>query len=181
MLSSTASKKLLGGLILLIVLSICLCLTTFALVYSMISLENNIFKTGVVSIDLNGGKPIIEDSELLFAPGMSEQKTFYIKSNSTCDVYYRVYFENVTGSLAPCLDVTILDGEDILYTGKASNLTQETTKTADREIAIGECRELTITFSFPKDQGEGLQSQHLTFDLRADAVQAKNNLDKAFD
>ena len=62
MLSSTASKKLFGGLVLLITLSICLCLTTFALVYSMISLENNIFKTGEVNIDLNGGKHVIEDS-----------------------------------------------------------------------------------------------------------------------
>ena len=181
MLSSTASKKLLGGLILLIVLSICLCLTTFALVYSMISLENNIFKTGGVSIDLNGGKRIIENSELVFAPGMSEQTTFYIENQSTCDVYYRIYFENVTGSLAPCLMVTIADGQDVLYYGKANKLNKDTTKTAAKELTIGEHRDLTITFYFPKSYGNELQDQDLTFDLRADAVQVKNNLDKAFD
>ena len=181
MLSSTASKKLFGGLIILVALSLCLCLTTFALVYSMISLENNIFKTGVVNIDLNNGKPVIEDSGLVFAPGMSEQRTFYIKNYSSCDVYYRVYFENVTGSLASYLNVTIADGADVLYSGKANDLTKKTTKTADMWLTLGEQRDLTITFSFPKDCGDDLQDQNLTFDLRADAVQVKNNLDKSFE
>lgn len=179
--SSTASRKLFGGIIILVVLSVCLCLTTFALVYSTISLENNVFQTGGVSIDLNGGKPVIADSELVFAPGMSEQKTFYIENSSTCEVYFRLYFENVAGTLSPWLDVTIADGTDVLYHGKASKLTQKNTKTAQKALAVGEHRELTITFSFPTDMGDEMQNQGLTFDLRADAVQVKNNPDKAFD
>ena len=112
---------------------------------------------------------------------MSEQKTFYIKNYSSCDVYYRVYFENVKGSLASYLNVTIADGADVLYSGKANDLTQKTTKTADMWLTLGEQRDLTITFSFPKDCGDDLQDQNLTFDLRADAVQVKNNLDKSFE
>ena len=181
MLSTTASRKLLGGFILLIVLTIGLCLTTYALVDSMISTEDNVFQTGMVSIDLNDGNPVFDDPGLLFAPGMSDQKTFLIKNQSTCPVYFRIYFENVTGALAPHLDVTIADGEDVLYSGKADGLTRKDAKAANTQLMVGEKRELTITFHFPKECDSILQNQIFMFDLCADAVQSKNNPDKQFD
>ena len=58
--NNVTSKKLTAGIIILIILSIALCITTFALVYSTISVENNIFKTGSIQINLNDGKPVIE-------------------------------------------------------------------------------------------------------------------------
>ncbi len=178
--TSIASKKLLGGIVVLIVLSLCLCLTTFALVFSMIPLENNIFQTGFVKIDLNGGNPVIEDRELIFAPGLTVEKDFFIKNESTCNVYYRLYFENVEGSLASVLDVAILDGETPLYTGKADKLTKEN-PTFVKELAINEQHKLTVTFSFPVGkEDDSLQNQSLGFDLRADAVQTKNNPKKLF-
>ena len=76
------SKKLTAGLILLVVLSSALCLTTFALVYSTISVENNIFKTGSIQINLNDGKPVIEEQEFRFEPSMTVEKEFFIENNS---------------------------------------------------------------------------------------------------
>ena len=174
-----ASKKLAGGIAALIVLSLCLCLTTFALVRSMISLENNIFKTGMVKINLNDGNPIIEDRELVFAPGMTETKTFFIQNQSTCDVYYRLYLENVTGSLADVLTVSITENGRSLYEGTASALTKSS-PTQTGELNLNETQELTITFSLPTNVTNGLQNQNLEFDLRADAVQTKNNPGKSF-
>ena len=46
-------KKLTGGIIAIIVLAVCLCITTFALVYASVSVENNLFRTGEVKINLN--------------------------------------------------------------------------------------------------------------------------------
>jgi hypothetical protein len=178
-----ASKKLLDGIALLIVLSLCLCVTTFALVYSMVSLENNVFKTGYVKINLNDGLPIIEDRELLFAPGMSVTKTFNITNESTCNVYYRLYLENVTGSLASALEITILLDNDPLYSGSADDLTVEN-PTLSRELAINEQHTLTAIFHFPvglDEEDNLLQGQNLEFDLRADAVQTKNNPHHSFD
>ena len=173
------TKKLTLSVILLIILSLCLCITTFALTYSIVSVENNIFQSGYVSINLNDGKPIIEDDEFIFEPGMTVQKEFFLKNNSSWDIYYKLYFENVNGKLADAIEISISYGEKTLYSGKASELNQSVLA-ADDEIAIGETRKLMATFHFPSKLGNELQAQQLTFDLRAEAVQTKNNPERLF-
>ena len=41
MAETKTAKKLTGGIIAIIVLAVCLCITTFALVYASVSVENN--------------------------------------------------------------------------------------------------------------------------------------------
>ena len=89
---SEAEKKLTRGIITAIILAVCLCITTFALVWETVSVENNLFHTGTVKINLNDGKPVIEEHEFLFEPGMTVKKDFFIENQSTCDVYYKLYF-----------------------------------------------------------------------------------------
>lgn len=62
------AKKLTGSVITIILLAACLCITTFALVYSTVAVENNLFQTGAVKINLNDGQPVIEEREFLFEP-----------------------------------------------------------------------------------------------------------------
>ena len=57
------SKKLTKSIILAVILAVFLCITTFALVYATIMVENSIFRTGKVEINLNDGKPIISKSD----------------------------------------------------------------------------------------------------------------------
>lgn len=52
------AKRLTGGIIAIVALAVCLCITTFALVYASVSVENNLFHTGKVKINLNDGKPV---------------------------------------------------------------------------------------------------------------------------
>lgn len=179
--NSATSKKLTGSIVVLVMLSVALCVTTFALVYSMISVNNNIFRTGSVSINLNDGKPVIEEHELAFAPGMTVQKEFFIENNSTGSVYYKIYFDNVEGGLADVLEITVADGDQILYRGTARELSRQGVQAAADELAIGERRALTVAFVFPEHAGNMAQNQILKFDLCADAVQTKNNPDRLFD
>ena len=176
----TTAKKLTLSALLAIFLACALCLTTYALFYTAISVENNRFQTGVISIDLNGGKPVIEQGDGLFAPGMSIEKTFYIQNQSTWAVYYKLYFDNVQGGLADILQVTILDGEKVLYAGTARQLTRQNVSAADDLLLVGERRELCIRFYYPTDSGNETQNWELVFDLCADAVQEKNNPDREF-
>ena len=74
--NNKTAKKLTVSLTAVIILSFCLCITTYALVRETVSVENNIFQTGVVQINLNGGKPVIEEHEYLFEPGMTVEKPF---------------------------------------------------------------------------------------------------------
>ena len=181
MSESIAAKKLFSGIIFVVILSVCLCITTSALVFSMITVENNIFKTGSIKINLNDEKPIITESEFLFEPGMKVQKEFFIENNSTIGVYYRIYFDNVMGGLADVLQITIADGDEVLYQGTATNLTKENVKVASKELLSQEKRTLTISFTFPANEGNSAKNTNLTFDVYADAVQSKNNPDRLFD
>ena len=174
-------KKLTASVVAIVVLIICLCITTFALIYSAVAVENNLFQTGTVQINLNNGQPVIEEDEFLFEPGMTVEKNFFIENQSTCDVYYRLYFDNTEGNLADVLDVTIQDGDTILYHGKASDLTKNQVSVSSEILRLHQRQELTITFHYPEGSGNSTQNQYLSFDLKADAVQIKNNPDKLFE
>ena len=175
------AKKLTASVVAVIILAVCLCITTFALVYSTVAVDNNLFRTGEIKIDLNGGQPVITEHEYLFEPGMTVEKPFYIENQGTWDVYYKLYFDNIEGSLADVLDVEILDGDTVLFNGKIADLTKEQVGAADDILKLNERRELTISFHYPEEAGNSGQAQCLSFDLKADAVQTKNNPNRLFE
>lgn len=174
MTDSTTAKKLTGGIVAIVVLALCLFATTLALVWATVSVENNLFQTGVIDINLNDGKPVIQEHEFLFEPGMTVTKEFFIENNSTWSVYYKLYFDRVTGGLADWLQVTVKDGERVLYSGTANELTREKVAAADT-LAVQEQKALTVSFYFPKDAGNTAMNRTLAFTLCADATQTKNN------
>lgn len=65
------AKKLAASVLAIIILSVCLYITTYALVMVSVSVPDNYFQTGSVGINLNNGKPVIEEHEFLFEPGMT--------------------------------------------------------------------------------------------------------------
>ena len=181
MTENKTAKRLTGGIIAIVGLAVCLCITTFALVYASVSVENNLFHTGKVKINLNDGKPVIREHEFIFEPGMTVKKDFFIENDSSWDVYYRIYLENVSGGLADVLEITVKDGDRALYSGTASELTQQNVTAADDTLKIGQKRNLTVYFHFPEDKGNETQNLDLTFTMCAEATQTKNNPNRLFD
>ena len=175
------AKKLTASVAAVIILAVCLCITTFALVYSTVAVVTNQFQPGDINIDLNGGQPVITEHEYLFEPGMTVEKPFYIENQGTWDVYYKLYFDNIEGGLADVLDVELRDGDTVLFNGKIADLTKEQVGAADDILKLNERRELTISFHYPEEAGNSGQAQYLSFDLKADAVQTKNNPNRLFE
>lgn len=180
MSKSKTGKRLTASVVTVIVLAVCLCITTFALIYSTVAVENNLFQTGIVKINLNDGRPVIEEHEFLFEPGMTVEKNFFVENQSTWDVYYKLYFDDIEGGLSEVLDVEIRDGNTVLYSGKASDLTRKRVGAADDILRLHERRELTISFHYPEGAGNSTQNLYLSFNLSADAVQTKNNPNRVF-
>ncbi len=174
-------KRLAASVAIIILLCCCLGITTFALVYSTVSVDNNLFTTGTVRINLNDGKQIIEETEFLFEPGITVKKDFFLQNESSCEVFYRLYFQNVKGGLADVLEVKICDGDKVLFAGTPRELEQQAVKAAEDVLRLNERRELQIYFHFPEAAGNDTQAMFLHFDLAADAVQTKNNPNKEFD
>lgn len=181
MAENKTAKRLTGGIIAIVALAVCLCITTFALVYASVSVENNLFHTGKVKINLNDGKPVIREHEFIFEPGMTVKKDFFIENDSSWDVYYRIYLENVSGGLKDVLEITVKDGDRALYSGTASELTQQNVTAADDTLKIGQKRNLTVYFHFPGDKCNETQNLDLTFTMCTEATQTKNNPNRLFD
>lgn len=186
-------KRLTGGVLAVILLALCLVVTTYALVYYSVEVKDNYFNTGVVSINLNDGKAIIGENapdyngkgvSQLFEPGMTVKRDFFIQNKSTEAVYYRLYFDDVKGGLAKVLQVTIQDAAGVvLYSGTPEELTLSNGNNiaaANDQLKVGEQRNLTISFYFPRETGNTAQYQKLTFKFCAQATQVRNNPDKTF-
>ena len=178
---SPIAKKLTACIVIIVILAICLCITTFALVRSIVGVEENIFKTGTVEINLNDGNPIITQRDFLFEPGMTVTKDFFIENQSSDAVYYKIYFDNVTGGLEKVLNVKILDKETgtKLYDGKAEGLIRENCESG--KLLLNETRTLTAEFHYPAVSGNETQNLGMSFDMCAVATQTKNNEGKEFD
>ncbi len=174
-------KKVTGSLVTIFILALCLCITTFALAWSILSVENNLFHTGSVKINLNDGKPVIEEHEFLFEPGMTVEKQFYIENLSTWDVWYRLYFENVEGGLADTLEVTLRDGDNVLWSGSPNDMSKDKTAATADMLKIHQKKNLILSLHFPETAGNEAQGLSLSFDIAADAVQTKNNPNRLFD
>ncbi len=175
------ARQLTASVLIICLLSCCLAVTTFALAYSMVSVEGNLFFTGTVQINLNDGVPVIQEDEFLFEPGMTVKKDFFIRNESSCEVYYKLYFQNVSGGLADVLQIKICDGDKLLYQGTPAQLSRSSVLAAEDTLGLNEQRDLQIYFHFPAHIGNEAQSLYLNFDFAADAVQTKNNTDKSFD
>ncbi len=180
--SNRTIRRLMIALTAVVILAICLCVTTFALLYYSVVVDENVFSTGTVKINLNDEKPIIKADEFLFEPGMTVRKRFFIENESSDDVYYKIYFENVDGDLADALDVTISyeDDSEVLYHGKARNLKLENSDVESEILHYGETRWLYATFHFPEDCGNSFQNAFLQFDMSATATQVRNNPQREF-
>ncbi|MBR4059608.1 MAG: hypothetical protein IKK03_07190 [Lachnospiraceae bacterium] len=173
-------NKMATSLVFAMFLLICLCVSSYALFYDSVSVKENIFQTGIIDINLNDGKPVIEEDEFLFEPGMTVRKNFFIENNSNWAVYYRLYLDDIDGGLSDVLEITLSDGAKILYQGTASELTKSNAGAADDLLEINEKRDLVMTIYFPKEAGNVVQDHSLYFNMYADAVQTKNNPNKEF-
>ena len=169
----------------IILLAICLCITTFALVASTV-VQRNIFETGNIDIQvidengkINDEARLIEERDFLFEPGMTVVKPVYVKNTGTWDAYCKLYFNDIKGDLADILDVTVADKitGDVLYTGKVSGLNSTSKALGVTEIKEKEKREYTVTFHYPEAEGNAGQGKELTFTMEAKAIQTKNNPD----
>lgn len=198
----TTEKRLRIGMITVIILTLCLVTTTYALTRATLELKRNTFHSGQIGINLNDGEEIIDISDPLFRrfePGVLAETNFFIENdNSKWDVYYRVYFSNVVGELADIIEVTVTDpystsfkgpsassffrdenrkenvkGE-VLFHGIMSELTRDTVDTANDVLKIREKRELRMYFYYPTDVGNAGMGKDVLFDICLEAIQTKN-------
>lgn len=178
---SKTVRRLTGSVAAVIVLALCLCVTSYALVYEAVTVPDNLFTTGTVTLDLNGGAPVIQEDEFVFEPGMTVRKSFYLRSESSCEVYYRFYLADVSGDLADVLQITVTEGGRTVCSGTAAQLDRAAVAAAeDDRLSPGQTRTFEISFHYPESAGNRTQGKTLSFTLCAEAVQTRNNPSRQF-
>lgn len=179
--STTNKRKIWTGFAVFVILLLSFTVTTYALIVSNVSVEENTFTTGEVKININDNVPIITEEEFIFEPGMTVVKNFFIENESTIEVYYRIYLENMEGELADILDVTLKERDNVLYHGKVIDMTAANMESPDDVLAVDEVRWFSLSFYYPYDDGNKGQSAEMSFDVCAEAVQTVNNPDREFE
>ncbi len=173
-------KKIKSGIAIIVILVLCLVITTFALVDVSLEIKNNKFHTGNIKININDRKPVINETDFIFEPGMTVKREFFVKNEGTWSAYYKIYLDEISGDLANVLEVTISDNDKVLYKGLARNMSKENVATIDNALAQNEKKNFEIAFYFPKEKGNEVQNKNMSFRLCADAVQTKNNKGRLF-
>lgn len=176
-----ARRKVLMSVAVIMFLIAGMAVTTYALLYQAVAVDANVFQTGTVGINLNDDEPVIKPDEFVFEPGMTVVKDFFLENEGTIDVYYRLYFDNVEGNVADVLEITIKEANEVLFKGKAAEMTKDNACRSEKTLGVGEKAWLTAIFYYPEEEGNDTQKQFMSFDICADAVQVKNNPERLFE
>jgi len=148
---------------------------TWALLFSLVSVENNFFGTGYVKIDLNHGVRVFDGSDLALAPGDSITKPMLLINNSSDPVHYRIYLENVSGALQHALLFNIYDEDTLLKSVVPADFNSDNAIESNEPLAIDGVKVFYIEAIMNECAGNTYQGEALTFDVVAKAVQSKNN------
>lgn len=162
-----------------VLLVIGLSVTTLALAWNEVVVENNLFQTGTVKVDLNGGEPVFAE-DILFEPGMVVQKSFTITNEGSTDVFYRLWFSEIEGGLAKKLTVKVTDGDQTIFSGTLMDMMGQKSEGANGTLEEGQEKEITIEFALPAETGDDMQGTSASFDLNLDAVQKAHNSGEEF-
>ena len=173
-------KKLTVMIVTVVLLSLGLAITSFALASSIAQVRNNRFAMSMgVELTINDGKPVVDVTDIVYEPGGTYVSEFPIANLGTFDVWYRVFFTDVNGALKDYITVTIKEADGtVLCKGTMSELSSD--KVAVSSLAAGEKKTLTIEFYFSSEAGNAAQGQSVSFNITANATQKQNNPNKDF-
>ena len=173
-------KKLTVMIVTVVLLSLGLAITSFALASSIAQVRNNRFAMSMgVELAINDGQPVVDVTDMVYEPGGTYVSEFSIANLGTFDVWYRVYFTDVKGVLKDYITVTIKEADGtVLCKGTMSELSSD--KVAVSSLAAGEKKTLTIEFYFSSEAGNAAQGQSVSFNITANATQKQNNPNKDF-
>lgn len=149
---------------------------TFVIKVAGLDADTVVISTADVSINMNDGDPIAMPFEWDNWNGV--QKPFFITNDSTVSVYARLYLDNVSGSLADSVTVSVHDYEDDTNFGSVWNKGAggRLFVALPNVLRIGERKNLTVVFSVESGAHGEMQ-----FQLACDIVQTTNNPEGIYD
>lgn len=147
---------------------------TFVIKVAGLDADTVVISTADVSINMNDGAPILSQYEYDDWNGVEEQ--FFIMNDSTVPVYARLYLDNVSGSLADYVTVSVYDGDTNFGALWNKGAGGRLFVALPNVLRISERKDLTVAFSVERGAHGEMQ-----FELACDIVQATNNPEHIYD
>ena len=173
------ATRVVSSIILVVALVLGWSVTSYALSWHQITIDENSFSTGTLKINLNDGEPVF-DEDILFEPGMLVQRCFTIANEGSIDAYYRLWFSEIEGDLAEELMIEIRDGKKLVFEGEFKEMLEEKSFSANSTLLAGEEKELSIIIFLPEEGTNASQGKTVTFRLNYDATQKDSNPSKEY-
>lgn len=165
----------------IVVLSIMLLITTYALFSNVANINGNTFSAQGVSIEINDGQKLFDYKNMLIEPGKAIEKVFTVKNTGTADAYFKLFLENLDGSAKDSIEFEIYSSEDnFLFESSANDFTNDNPFVNDTVVSAGQEIKLKMVVKMLKGTGNEYQGSDLTFDVVGKSTQAKNNAIKLF-
>ena len=157
-----------------------LAVSSYAIIKAYVELSGNkITMSDGIELNVNDGKPIIDDSEIVYEPGGTYIKEFTVENLGTLDVWYRAYPTDVQGALKDYITVTVKQQDGvILYQGSMKDASYK--KAIASTLAAGEKKTLYLELYFSEGADNAAQAQSASFDMTVNATQKQNNPTKDF-
>lgn len=147
---------------------------TFVIKVAGLDADTVVISTADVSINMNNGRPILSQYDYDNWSGV--EKPFFIMNDSTVPVYARLYLNNVSGSLADSVTVSVYDGDTNLGAVWNKGAGGRLFVALPNVLRIDESKELTVVFSVESGAHGEMQ-----FELACDIVQTTNNSEHIYD
>lgn len=165
----------------IILLSVMLLITTYALFSNVASVNNNTFSAQGVSIEINNGERLFNEENLLLQPGKSCEKIFTVKNTGSADAYFQLFLENVAGNIVDAVNFEICtSSNEIVYKNNAHDFTKANPYIHNVAIKAGQEIQLKMVVGMADGAGNTYQDSSIVFDVVAQSIQAKNNDSKVF-
>ncbi len=159
----TISETIKKSAVVIIFLVLCLIFSTFSLAYIKAQDES-------CKINLNGGLPVVEESNFKISPGMTLERDFFIKNESSNRLGYSLYFQNMEGSLGNIITATFYEEDKIILSGLMADLTKAKVNNTIGSLNPYEKKPLKVVFAFPKEVTNEYKKASLQFDIGAVAM-----------
>ena len=173
------ATQVVSSIILVVALVLGWSVTSYALSWHQITVDENIFSTGTLKINLNDGNPVF-DEDILFEPGMLVQRHFTIANEGSIDAYYRLWFSEIEGDLAEELIIELRDGKKMIFEGEFKEMLEEKSFSANSTLLAGEEKELSVVIFLPEEGTNASQGKTVTFRMNYDATQKESNPGKEY-
>ena len=180
MVKHIAKKKLITIIATLAFFTTGLAITSYALVKHFVEIDNNEITMGEgVDLNINGGNPIIDTSQITYEPGGTYSSTFTLENRGTFDVWYRVYPTDVEGPLKDYITLTVKEQDGtVMCSGSMGELKDDGINVGT--LLASEEKTLSIELYFVPGADNAVQGKTVSFKITANATQKQNNPDKDF-